>query len=166
MFFNQLAKNKQKNKTPPGKGTIIGICVTAAVVVAIGYFAIISMIPVNADYPVFAAPTNIYIKSISTQDGKSVFSSQSAKGGKTGGAPTGTHYPTYNVHKGNLVAVHFINEDTQADKHNLNIDEFNVHSNDLDHFQAQSIMFLADKQGTFEYYDSIHPEMRGKIVVQ
>ena len=161
-----MAKNKQKNKAPPGRGTIIGICVTAIIVVAIGYFAVTSMIPVNADYPVFAAPTNLYIKSISTQDGKSVFSSQSAKGGKTGGAPSGTHYPTYTVHKGNLVALHFINEDTQADKHNLNIDQFNVHSRDLDHFQAQSIMFLADKQGTFEYYDSIHPEMRGKIIVQ
>ena len=160
-----MAKNKQKSKTLPSKGKILGICVTAAVVVAIGYFAIISMIPVNADYPVFAAPTNIYIKSISTDDGKSVFSSQSAKGGKTGGAPSGTHYPTYTVHKGNLVAVHFINEDTQADKHNLNIDEFNVHSNALSHFQAQSIMFLADKQGTFDYYDSIHPDMRGKIIV-
>lgn len=161
-----MAKNKQKNKTPPSRGTILGICVITAVVVAVGYFAIISMIPVNANFPVFAAPTNIYIKSISTQDGKSVFSSQSAKGGKTGGAPSGTHYPTYTVYKGNLVAIHFINEDTVVDKHNLNIDEFNVHSNDLNHFEAQSILFLADKQGTFEYYDSIHSEMRGKFVVQ
>jgi plastocyanin len=165
LFFNQLAKNKQKNKKLPSRGTILGICVMTVVVVAIGYFAISSLIPVNADFPVFEAPTNIYIKSISTNDGKSVFSSQSAKGGKTGGAPSGTHYPTYTVHKGNLVSIHFINEDQANDIHNLNIDEFNVHSNNLNHFQAQSIMFLADKQGTFEYYDSIHSEMRGKIVV-
>jgi plastocyanin len=27
------------------------------------------------------------------------------------------------------------------------------------------ITFIVDKDGTFEYYCSIHPEMRGKVVV-
>lgn len=165
-----MAKDKQKTKILPKKGTLFGIIIGTVIVVAIGYFAIVSMIPVNGDFPVFAAPTNIYIKTISTDDGSSVFASQSIKGGKSAGAPSGSHYPTLVVSKENLISIHFINEDRETinfnHKHSLNIDEFNVHSNDLDHGQAQSIMFLADKQGTFDYYDSIHPEMRGKIVVQ
>ncbi|MEX0640785.1 MAG: cupredoxin domain-containing protein [Nitrosopumilaceae archaeon] len=165
-----MAKAKQKTKIFPKKGTLFGIIIGTAIIVAIGYFAIVSMIPVNEDYPVFAAPSNIYIKTISTEDGSSVFASQSIKGGKNGGGPSGNHYPTLVVYKGNLVSIHLINEDSGVanynHKHNLNIDEFNVHSNDLDHRQAQTITFLADKQGTFDYYDSIHPEMRGKIVVQ
>ena len=164
-------KNKQKTKTPPKKGTIFGIMIGVAIVVTVGYFAVVSMIPVNADYPVFAAPTNLYIKTIATQDSGSVFASQSTKGGKTGGGPSGSHYPTLYASKGNLVAIHFINEDTRVEanynhKHNLNIDVFNVHSKDLDNREAQTITFLADKQGTFEYYCSLHPEMKGKIVVQ
>ncbi|MFI5405881.1 MAG: cupredoxin domain-containing protein [Nitrososphaerales archaeon] len=166
-----MAKDKQKTKILPKKGTILGFVIGTVIVVAIGYFAVVSMIPVNGDFPVFAAPTNIYIKTISTEDRSSVFASQSIKGGKTGGGPSGSHYPTLVVSEGNLVSIHFINEDTAGagnynHKHNLNIDEFNVHSNDLDHREAQTIMFLADKQGTFDYYDSIHPEMRGSIVVQ
>jgi len=165
-----VAKNKQKTKSIPKKSTIFGIMIGAAIIVAIGYFALVSMIPVNGDFPVFGAPTNIYLKTISIEDGSSVFASQSIKGGKNGGGPNGNHYPTLYVSKGNLVSIHFINEDGSLanynHKHNLNIDEFNVHSNDLDHRQTQSITFLADKEGTFDYYDSIHPEMRGKIVVK
>lgn len=165
-----MVKDKQKTKILPKKGTLFGIIIGTVIVVAIGYFAIVSMIPVNGDFPVFAAPTNIYIKTISTEDGSSVFASQSIKGGKSGGGPSGSHYPTLVVSKGNLISIHFINEVRETinfnHKHNLNIDEFNVHSNDLDRGQAQSIMFLADKQGTFDYYCSIHPEMKGKIVVQ
>ena len=165
-----MAKDKQKTKILPKKGTIFGIIIGTVIVVAIGYFAVVSMIPVNGNFPVFAAPTNIYIKTISTEDGSSVFASQSIKGGKSGGGPSGSHYPTLTVSKGNLVSIHFINEDMEVvnynHKHNLNIDEFNVHSNDLSNREAQSITFLADKQGTFDYYCSIHPEMKGKIVVQ
>jgi hypothetical protein len=165
-----LAKSKQKNQKSSIKNTVLGIGIVVAIVGSIGYFAINAMIPVNGDYPVFAAPTNVYIKTISTADGKSVFASQSLKGGKAAGTPTGTHYPTLLVSQGNLVSLHVINEDGDAlgynHFHNLNIDEFNVHSKDLNRNEAQTITFVADKQGTFEYYDSLHSEMRGKIVVQ
>jgi plastocyanin len=165
-----MAKDKQKTKTLPAKGTILGIGVIVAIVAALGYFGIVSMIPVNGDYPVFGAPTNIYLKTITVADGNSVFASQSIKGGKTAGAPAGSHNPTIMVSKGNLVSIHIINEDQGTTNYNhkqdINIDEFNVHSNLLDHRQTQTITFLADKQGTFDYYSSIHPEMRGKIIVQ
>jgi cupredoxin-like protein len=65
-----------------------------------------------------------------------------------------------------LESIHFINEDYDThSKHNFNIDEFKVHSKDLGYFQSQIITFIVDKDGMFEYYCSIHPEMRGKVVV-
>ena len=78
-------------------------------------------------------------------------------------SPTG---PTLYVSKGGLESIHFINEDYDThSKHNFNIDEFNVHSKDLGYFQSQIITFIVDRDGIFEYYCSIHPEMRGKVVV-
>jgi plastocyanin len=44
-------------------------------------------------------------------------------------------------------------------------DEFNVHTRDLGYFETQTVTFLADKKGTFEYYCTIHPEMKGIIKV-
>jgi plastocyanin len=74
--------------------------------------------------------------------------------------------PTLYLSKGGLESIHFINEDYDThSKHNFNIDEFKVHSKDLGYFQSQIITFIVDKNGTFEYYCSIHPEMRGKVVV-
>lgn len=62
--------------------------------------------------------------------------------------------------------MHVINEDYEThSKHNFNIDEFNVHTRDLGYFETQTISFLADKKGTFEYYCTIHPEMRGTIEI-
>lgn len=168
IIFDILAKNKQKIKKFSIRNNILGIGIITAIVIAVGYFGYLSMIPVNGDFPMFGSPTNIYIKTISTSEG-SVFSSQSVKGGKNGGTPNGIHNPTYTVSKGNLVSIHFINEDTGITnldhKHDLNIDEFNVHSKVLNHLQAQTITFFADKQGTFDYYCSLHPEMRGQIKV-
>jgi plastocyanin len=78
-------------------------------------------------------------------------------------SPTG---PTLYVTKGGLESIHFINEDYEThSKHNFNIDEFKVHSKDLGYFQSQIITFIVDKDGVFEYYCSIHPEMRGKVAV-
>ena len=74
--------------------------------------------------------------------------------------------PTLYVSKGGLESIHFINEDYDThSKHNFNIDEFKVHSKDLGYFQSQIITFIVNKDGMFEYYCSIHPEMRGKLVV-
>jgi plastocyanin len=40
-----------------------------------------------------------------------------------------------------------------------------VHTKDLGYFQTQTVTFIADKEGTFQYYCTIHPEMKGNIVV-
>ena len=92
----------------------------------------------------------------------------STGGGTNGNSGTGTNAtgPTLYLSKGGLESIHFINEDYDThSKHNFNIDEFKVHSKDLGYFQSQIITFIVDKNGMFEYYCSIHPEMRGKVVV-
>lgn len=83
----------------------------------------------------------------------------------TGGG--GPHIdPKYVFNMGSLQAMHIINEDYEThSKHNLNIDEFNVHTRDLGYFETQTITFLADKKGSFEYYCTIHPDMRGTIEI-
>ena len=133
----------------------------------IGYFALQSFSPVNSEQIIFAPSTNIFLKAIDSPQGYH-YASQSTKGGKVLPSVTGSSTPI-TVSKGNLVQIHLINEEKnkpgEYSKHNLNIDEFNVHSKDLGYFQTESIIFLADKTGTFDYYSSIHPEMRGTITV-
>jgi plastocyanin len=41
-----------------------------------------------------------------------------------------------------------------------------VHSNNLGYFQSQSITFIANKVGSFPYYCTIHPEMKGTVIVE
>ncbi len=159
---------KQKNKaktTSFSLGTIIFIaCVVAAAGAGIYYFLSTST-PVNVSTPVFATPTNIYIVGVHDPTQGYVYEQESTRQAKkavSGGvADASIHIPM-----GTLVSLHFINEDkdtgTQMD---INIDNFNVHSNKLSYFQAQTINFLANKEGTYSYYSNLHPEMKGTITV-
>jgi hypothetical protein len=136
------------------------------VFVLIGFFALNSFTAVNSEGFVFAPSTNIFLKTAKSLQGD--YHYQSTKGGKVPPSSEGLS-PSITVSKGNLVQIHLINEvKNQPDnpsKHNLNIDEFNVHTKDLSYFQTDSIIFLADKTGTFDYYCSIHPEMKGTITI-
>lgn len=178
----QYAKNRGKDKFIFTKNTIIVISIIAILVSAIAYFGIQSMIPVNGKLPVFGAPKNNFVKASHNPRSGYLFVGQSAGGARKGFVPSvgskisGTNMgssftdsptgPTLYVTKGGLESVHFINEDYEThSKHNFNIDEFKVHSKDLGYFQSQIITFIVDKDGVFEYYCSIHPEMRGKVVV-
>ena len=77
------------------------------------------------------------------------------------------HNSTISSNQGNKVPIHLINEDSEThSKHNINIDDFDAHTNDLGYFQSQTITFTANKTGTFDYYCSIHPEMTGKLIVK
>ena len=158
-------KNNNKNKFFT-KGTIIGIAVIAAAASVGGYFALGSMVPVNGTAPVLATPTNLYILAThTTQDGY-IFQEQSTRQGKKS-LSTGAVDVSIHVIKGELVSIHVINEDKETQsQQDLNIDEFNVHTKKLNYFQAQTINFIADKTGTFKYYSTIHPEMKGTIVVE
>ena len=181
--YKQYAKNGGKDKFIFTKNTIIVISIIVALVSVITYFGIKSMIPVNGNYPVFGAPKNNFVKASHHPQSGYLFVGQSAGGARKGFSPSADSKissanmgnsnftdsptgPTLYISKGGLESIHFINEDYDThSKHNFNIDEFKVHSKDLGYFQSQIITFIVDRDGMFEYYCSIHPEMRGKVVV-
>jgi len=159
----------QKKKKKPSKisrGAIISISVVAGVIVLISVVTLNSFSPVNSDSFIFASSSNIFLKAVSSPNGN--YHYQHAKGGKSNGFTEGTS-PPISISQGNLIQLHLINEDrNQPDYpsiHNLNIDEFGVHTKDLGYFQSESITFVADKLGTFDYYCTIHPDMKGIITI-
>jgi flagellar basal body-associated protein FliL len=158
---------KQKNKSkgsPVSKGTIITVAILIAVVAGGVYYLWISAVPVNSTTPVFATASNVYILAIHTDQGYA-YDEQSTKTGKK--SISGTNIdPTIHIPKGTLVALHVINEDKDTgSEQDLNIDTFNVHTRHLKYFEAQTINFLADKEGTYPYYSTLHPEMKGTITI-
>ena len=162
-----MSKKQKKNvQSKFNKNKIIGIGVIIAIIAIIAHFVTGSMIPVNGTVPVFAVPGNTYIKALySSQDGY-VFASQSLTSGKKSVAGSRIE-PTIHLIKGELESLHLINEDkATGSKHNINIDEFNVHSRDLGYFETQTITFIVDKSGSFHYYCTIHPEMNGTMTAQ
>jgi len=167
-MFSYLLLHKKKNASKVSRATIISIGTIACVFGLIGFFILNSFIPVNSDGFVFMPPTNIFLKAVKSPQGYH-YSSQSTKGGKIAPTTRGDS-PQLMITSGNLIQIHLINEEKNESginsKHNLNIDEFNVHTRDLGYFQTESITFLADKTGTFDYYCSIHPEMRGIMVIK
>ncbi|MGI0010610.1 MAG: cupredoxin domain-containing protein [Nitrosopumilaceae archaeon] len=129
------------------------------------YFAIYSS-PTNGGTPIFTPARNNFIVAKHYQDAGYVFASKATTSGKKSSGGSSAN-PTIHISKGSLEAIHMINEDSETNsKHNINIDEFNVHSRDLGYFESQAITFVADKSGTFNYYCSIHPEMKGNIIVE
>jgi hypothetical protein len=151
------------------KKRIIIYGVIAAIISSVGIWGYRSMIPVNSNTPVFGIPNNNFVKATSSPSSGYVWvsmSSGSVKGLKGSGGG-GITNPEYVFHKGDLESIRVINEDYQThSKHNFNIDELNVHTKDLDYYGSQTITFVADKTGTFHYYCSIHPEMRGDITIE
>lgn len=73
--------------------------------------------------------------------------------------------PEIIIKKDQLVSIHYINRDTDS-KHDLNIDEFNIHTSDLWYFETETSTFVANEVGTFRYYCSLHPEMSGSLIVK
>jgi len=159
---------KQKNKaksSPISRGTIIFL----AAVVGLGgygvYYFISNSTPVNSNVPDFSPASNIYILGLHDPNQGYVYDQESTRQGKKA-VSSGVIDSSIHIPQGTLVALHFINEDkdtgTQMD---LNIDAFNVHTKQLNYFQAQTITFIADKEGTYSYYSTVHPEMKGTITV-
>jgi plastocyanin len=149
---------------------MIMIGVLAAVISGVGLVGYKSMIPVNGTTPVLGVPNNHFIKA--THSSNSGYhwlsvSSGSVKGMRSGGGGGNVMNPTYTFNKGGLETIHVINEDyTTHSVHNFNIDEFNFHTKDLGYYESQTFTIVADKAGTFRYYCSIHPEMKGEILVK
>lgn len=156
--------SKQKKRSPRVNGkailAIIGVMLIGSTV---GYSAYNSMIPVNGKFPVLGVPQNIYLISKYNPQTGHIFATKSTTSGKKSLGSLHTT-PELHLRKDQLGSIHFINEDTDS-KHNLNIDEFNVHTKDLGYFETQTTTFIADKAGTFRYYCTIHPTMSGNLIV-
>jgi hypothetical protein len=152
------------------KKRIITYGIMAAVISAIGFAGYKSMIPTNGVGPVFGMPNNHFIKAqYSPRSGYTwvSMSSGSTKGIRNSGGGGAAINPTYDFNKGGLQSMHIINDDYETHStHNFNIDELNIHSKDLGFSESQTITFVADKPGTFAYYCTIHPEMKGNITIE
>lgn len=72
-----------------------------------------------------------------------------------------------NVNKGDTVKIIFKNE---SGTHDWRIDEFNARTNIIQGGKEETIQFVADKVGTFEYYCSVgtHRQMgmKGNLIVK
>lgn len=71
------------------------------------------------------------------------------------------------VNKGDKVTIVFKND---GGSHNFVLDEFNVESKLIKTGETDTVEFIADKAGTFEYYCSVGQHrnlgMKGKLIVQ
>jgi len=147
------------------KNTAIGIGIAVVVASLTAYFVINSS-SINSGVPLFAPAKNNFIVAKYYQDSGYAFVSKSTTSGKKSPGASSVN-PAIYISKDSVEAIHMINEDSDSgSKHNINIDEFNVHSRDLGYFESQAITFVANKSGTFNYYCSIHPEMKGNIIVE
>jgi hypothetical protein len=136
-----------------GLALIVGLAV---------YFGMRSLIPVNGNAPTLAPPINTFLKANYSPQTGWMFTSPSSNS-RTNAT---FNSPTIFLKYGELASLHLINEDAATRSlHNLNIDAFNVHTRNLGYFESQSITFIANKIGTFVYYCSIHPQMKGLIRV-
>jgi len=164
----KLVNKRNKNKNVQKKIIIIGI--SLAVIGLIVYGGINSLKSLNGNF-LLTPPRNYFMKATYLPTEGYAYTGQSTGTAKILNSVAGSnrfgHGPTLTLNQGNTLALHLINEDSEKhSKHNLNIDEFNVHTKDLGYFQSQTVTFTANKTGTFNYYCSIHPEMTGKIIVK
>lgn len=161
---------KQRQRSAPKRMTrnrLIVYGAIAAVAAGAGY---LGFNPVNGSSPVLGLMANHnYIKAAYSSQSGYMYVSQ-ASGAVKGVKNTGSSSlinPTYTFNKGEIESIHFINEDYDTHSlHNFNIDAFNVHTKDLGYYETQTVTFVADKPGTYEYYCTIHPEMKGIITVE
>ncbi len=158
--------NNNKNRITPKKILVIGILFTVTGLIIYG--GINSLKSFNGNF-LLSPPRNFFMKATYLPNEGNVYTSQSTGTAKILNSGAGSkigYNPTITLNQGNTLSIHLINEDSEKhSKHNLNIDEFGIHTKDLGYFQTQTVTFTANKAGTFNYYCSIHPEMTGKITV-
>jgi plastocyanin len=158
--------NNNKNRISPKKILVIGILFTVTGLIIYG--GINSLKSFNGNF-LLSPPRNFFMKATYLPNEGNVYTSQltgTAKILNSGAGSKIRYNPTITLNQGKTLSIHLINEDSEKhSKHNLNIDEFGIHTKDLGYFQTQTVTFTANKAGTFNYYCSIHPEMTGKITV-
>ncbi len=79
----------------------------------------------------------------------------------------GIESPDLRVNEGDRVRIDFTNEEGF---HDWKIDEFNASTAQISAGQSESIEFVADRKGTFEYYCSVGQHrangMKGNLIVE
>lgn len=144
------------HKFPVAKVAIVGGLI--ALIGAVAYFGFASRTSV---LPI-AGAKNFSLKISNTSKGIA-FVSVGTSGKKS--LAIGHNSPTIDVIKGDSVSIHIINE-VHGEKYDFVIPDLNVHSKMLGYFEADTVTFVADKQGEFVYTSTTHPEMKGLLVVQ
>lgn len=166
-LIDQKKKNNDnKNRISPKKILVIGILFTFTGLIIYG--GINSLKSFNGNF-LLSPPRNFFMKATYLPNEGNVYTSQLTGTAKilNSRADSKIRYnPTITLNQGKTLSIHLINEDSEKHStHNLNIDEFGIHTKDLGYFQTQTVTFTTNKAGTFNYYCSIHPEMTGKITV-
>jgi nitrosocyanin len=115
-----------------------------------------------------AAPTkDVEVNTTMPVPGSKVEETQVVKEFSIDAAPFSFSPSTMTVNKGDTVKITVKNT---KGSHNLNIDEFNASTRLLNVGETQTITFVADKTGTFEYYCSVGNHramgMVGKLTVR
>lgn len=98
------------------------------------------------------APTDVEVDSSMPVPGSAVEETQVVKEFSVDAAPFSFSPATMTVNKGDKVEITVKNINGT---HNFKIDEFNVTTRMLKTGETQTISFVADKTGTFEYYCSV-----------
>ena len=168
-LVNQNKKNNKNNKNKLTPKNLIVIVISLTVISLIIYGGINSLKSSNGNF-LLSPARNFFMKATYLPTEGYAYTGQSTGTAKILNSGAGSnrfgHGPTITLNQGNTLSLHLINEDSEKhSKHNLNIDEFDVHTKDLGYFQSQTVTFTANKTGTFNYYCSIHPEMNGEIIV-
>ena len=142
-LVNQKKKNNNnKNKITPKKIIVIGILFTFIGLIIYG--GINSLKSFNGNF-LLSPPRNFFMKATYLPKEGNVYTSQSTGTAKILNSGAGSkigHNPTITLNQGNTLSIHLINEDSEKhSKHNLNIDEFGIHTKDLGYFQTNSYVY-------------------------
>jgi plastocyanin len=165
----KLVNKRYKKNIIPKKIIVFGILLT--VISLIVYGGINSLKSSNGNF-LLSPARNLFMKATYLPTEGYAYTSQSTGTVKSLNSGAGSrgglgHNPTITLKQGNTLSIHLINGDSERhSKHNINIDEFDIHTKDLGYFQSETVTFTTNKTGTYDYYCSIHPEMTGKIIVK
>ena len=158
-LINQKKKKNNKNRITPKKLIVIGISLT--VISLIIYGGINFLKSSNGNF-LLSPARNFFMKATYLPNEGYAYTGQSTGTAKILNSGAGSnrfgHGPPITLNQGNTLSLHLINEDSEThSKHNINIDDFDSHTNDLGYFQSQIITFTTNKSGNFNYCYNIHP---------
>lgn len=158
MFDNNMVHlmRKVKHKKFPTTKLIV-LAAVIAIIGSVSYFGFASRTSI---LPV-AGAKNFSMKISNTAQGVA-FVGIGNVGKKSLAA--GHNSPTIDVVKGDTVTVHLISE-IHGEKYDFVIPDLNVHSKPIGYFEADTVTFVVDRVGEFVYTSSLHPEMKGMLVV-